>query len=113
MKDIFLNTPNQAAWFERYITDWTGPDAGRLGRIRFRMKDSVFPGDRMVFRGSVESVETDDTGCAWANVALEAGGRRPRRDRVQGADRDAGRATGTTPGSARAINGSPAGLTVA
>ena len=25
VKDIFLNTPNQAAWFERYLTDWTGP----------------------------------------------------------------------------------------
>jgi acyl dehydratase len=70
VKNIFLNTPNQAAWFERYLTDWTGP-GGRLGRIRFRMKDSVFPGDRMVFRGSVEGVETDDTGCAWARVAVE------------------------------------------
>ena len=29
-RDIFLNTPNQAAWFERYLTDWTGPK-GRLG----------------------------------------------------------------------------------
>jgi len=29
-RDIFLNTPNQAAWFERYLTDWTGP-TGRLG----------------------------------------------------------------------------------
>jgi acyl dehydratase len=70
VKNIFLNTPNQAAWFERYLTDWTGP-AGRLGRIQFRMKDSVFPGDRMVFRGAVESLETDDTGCAWVGVALE------------------------------------------
>src|SRR6478672_591798 len=24
VQDIFLNAPNQAAWFERYITDWTG-----------------------------------------------------------------------------------------
>ncbi|MET0159389.1 MAG: hypothetical protein ABW279_07890, partial [Acidimicrobiales bacterium] len=24
-QDIFLNTPNQAAWFERFLTDWTGP----------------------------------------------------------------------------------------
>ena len=29
-RDIFLNTPNQAAWFERFVTDWTGP-YGRLG----------------------------------------------------------------------------------
>jgi acyl dehydratase len=69
-RDIFLNTPNQAAWFERYLTDWTGPK-GRLGKIRFRMKDSVFPGDTMAFNGSVSSVETDATGCGWANVELK------------------------------------------
>ena len=73
-KDIFMNTPNQAAWFERYVTDWTGP-RGRLGRMKFRMKDSVFPGDRMVFGGTVEAVETDESGCSWAdlNVALRVG----------------------------------------
>jgi acyl dehydratase len=69
-KDIFLNTPNQAAWFERYLTDWTGPK-GRLGKIRFRMKDSVFPGDTMDFNGSVSAVETDEAGCGWANVELK------------------------------------------
>ena len=69
-RDIFLNTPNQAAWFERYLTDWTGP-SGRLGRMRFRMKDSVFPGDRMTFRGAVEKVESDATGCGWVEVSLE------------------------------------------
>ena len=69
VKDIFLNTPAQAAWFERYITDWTGP-TGRLGRMKFRMKDSVFAGDRMVFAGVVEKVETDATGCSWVEVAL-------------------------------------------
>ena len=76
VRDIFMNTPNLAAWFERYVTDWTGP-YGRLGWIRFRMKDSVFPGEKMVFRGTVEGVEHDDTGCAWAQLALEveAGGR--------------------------------------
>lgn len=68
-QDIFLNTPNLAAWFERYITDWTGP-YGRLGRIRFRMHDSVFPEDRMVFRGKVEGVEADATGCTWADLDL-------------------------------------------
>ena len=50
-QDIFLNTPNQAAWFERYLTDWTGPH-GRLGRVTFRMKGSVFPGDTMSPAGS-------------------------------------------------------------
>ena len=68
-QDIFLNTPNLAAWFERYITDWTGP-YGRLGRIEFRMKDSVFPGDTMVFHGQVEKVETDPAACAWVELSL-------------------------------------------
>ena len=68
--DIFLNTPNQAAWFERFVTDWTGP-YGRLGRMKFRMKDSVFPGDRMVFRGKVEGVATDATGCGWVDLTVQ------------------------------------------
>src|SRR4051812_50204722 len=57
-QDIFLNTPNQAAWFERYVTDWTGPN-GRLGRMKFRMKGSVFPQDRMGFTATVEDVAVD------------------------------------------------------
>ncbi len=66
-QDIFLNTPNQAAWFERYLTDWTGPH-GRLGRVTFRMKGSVFPGDTMSLRGVVESTEVDDAGCGFVTV---------------------------------------------
>ncbi len=69
VKDIFLNTPNQAAWFERYVTDFTGP-RGRLGRVRFRMQDSVFPGDRMVFRGEVRGVATDALGCGWLDLEV-------------------------------------------
>ncbi len=69
VRDIFLNTPNLAAWYERYVSDWTGP-TGRLGRMKFRMRDSIFPGDRMVFRGSVERIETDDAGCAWAELIV-------------------------------------------
>ncbi len=68
-KDIFLNTPNQAAWFERYLTDWTGPH-GRLGKVTFRMKDSIFPGDTMVFRGVVTEVGTDAAGCGWVGVEV-------------------------------------------
>ena len=68
-RDIFLNTPNQAAWFERFLTDWSGP-FGRLGRMRFRMKGSVFPGDTMLLSGAVEAVETDETGCGWATVLV-------------------------------------------
>jgi acyl dehydratase len=68
-RDIFMNTPTQAAWFERYVTDWTGP-RGRLGRMTFRMIGSVFPGDTMVFSGTVRRVEVDDTGCGWVDLGL-------------------------------------------
>ena len=68
-KDIFLNTPNQAAWFERYLTDWTGPH-GRLGRMSVQMRDSVFPGDTMTFEGVVQQLEIDDVGCGWVGVGI-------------------------------------------
>jgi acyl dehydratase len=68
-RDIFMNTPNQAAWFERYLTDWTGPH-GRLGRMKFRMKGSVFPGDTMQFDAQVHSVDVDETGCGWVELLV-------------------------------------------
>ena len=73
-RDIFLNTPNQAAWFERYVTDWTGP-TGRLGRMTFRMNTPVFPGDLMEFSATVTLVDTDNAGCGWIglDVALMVG----------------------------------------
>jgi acyl dehydratase len=72
VRDIFLNTPNLAHWFERYLSDWTGP-RGRPGRMKFFMRGSVFAGDRMVFRGEVTGVETDAAGCGWAAVDVNAG----------------------------------------
>jgi acyl dehydratase len=66
-QDIFMNTPNQAAWFERFVTDWSGPK-GRLATMTFRMKGSVFPGDTMVLRGTVTGVETDADGCGWVSI---------------------------------------------
>ncbi len=68
-KDIFLNTPNQSTWFERYVSDWSGPK-GRLGKMHFRMKDSVFPNDTMVFRGKVVEVDADDVGCHWVTLEI-------------------------------------------
>ena len=69
-KDIFLNTPNQAGWIERYLTDWTGPH-GRLGRMRFRMRRPVYPGETLVFNGTVRDTAVDDSGCAWVDVDVE------------------------------------------
>ena len=67
--DIFLNTPNQAAWLERYVTDWAGPRA-RPGRMTFRMRTSVFPDDTMSFRGRVTDVSTDASDQTWASVDI-------------------------------------------
>ena len=68
-RDIFLNTPNQLAWIERAVTDWTGP-RGRLGRVSFRMQDPVFPGDTMTISSVVTAVPIDDSGCGWAELDL-------------------------------------------
>jgi acyl dehydratase len=68
-RDIFLNTPNQAAWFERFVTDWTGP-YGRMQRMTFRMLGSVFPGDTMIFRGEVADTGVDDAGCGWVAIDI-------------------------------------------
>ena len=70
VKDIFLNTPNLAHWFERYLTDWSGP-RGRLGRMKFFMRGSVFAGDQMTFTGKVENVEQDETGQGWAQIDVK------------------------------------------
>ena len=67
MRVCAVNTPTLAGWLERYLTDWTGPK-GRLGRMTFRMKGPVFPGDTMQLDGVVTTVETDEVGCAWAAV---------------------------------------------
>lgn len=55
-RGIFLNTPNQAGWIERYLTEWAGPKA-RLGRLRFRMRRPVCPGDELHFNGTVTAVD--------------------------------------------------------
>lgn len=68
-RDIFMNAPHQATYFERYLTDWSGPH-GRLGRMKFHIKASVFPDDTMTFRGSVTEVGTDETGCGWVDVTV-------------------------------------------
>ena len=58
VKDIFLNTPNQAGWIERYLTDWTGPN-GRLTKLRFKMKRSICAGDVLRFDGEVTGFNID------------------------------------------------------
>ncbi|MGH0038539.1 MAG: FAS1-like dehydratase domain-containing protein [Myxococcota bacterium] len=54
--DIFMNIMSTNALCTRYVTDWAGPDA-RLEHLRVRLGVPNFPGDTMVLRGSLESVE--------------------------------------------------------
>ncbi len=68
-RDIFMNTPNQAAWLERFITDWAGPKA-RIGRYTFRMGDAICPGDTMVISGQVDSMDTDEQSCCWVSLGI-------------------------------------------
>ena len=68
-QDIFLNTPNQAAWFERYLTDWTGPH-GRLARVTFRMKGSVFPATPCRCGARSSRPRSTRSGCGFAAVAV-------------------------------------------
>lgn len=69
VQDIFLNTPSQAAWLERFITDWTGP-RGRIGRMKFAMKNSIFPGDTMTLSGCIEALRETDAGFGWVDLSL-------------------------------------------
>jgi len=50
-KDIFLNTPNQAGWF--------------------RMRRPVYPGETLVFNGTVRETAVDESSCAWVDVDIE------------------------------------------
>jgi acyl dehydratase len=70
-RGIFLNTPNQAGWIERYVTQWAGA-AARLGRMRFRMRRTVCPGDELRFNATVTAV--GDDGWLDLDITLTVGG---------------------------------------
>lgn len=66
--DVLINTPMIASFFERLITDWTGP-LGRIGRIRLGLRRSILSGETPKFAGEVTDDRTDATGCRWLTVA--------------------------------------------
>ncbi|MEH6584413.1 MAG: hypothetical protein V7754_20940 [Halioglobus sp.] len=68
-RDIFLNTPHQAALLEKYLSDWSGP-GGRLGRMRFTMKASIYAGDSIILDGEVVDKSVDASGCSWLKLKL-------------------------------------------
>lgn len=58
-KDVFMNILTTNALVNRYVGQWAGP-AARVGRINIRLGATNFPGDEMVFTGSVESVDGEN-----------------------------------------------------
>ena len=65
-----MNTPNQAAWFERYLTDWTGP-YGRLGRVTFRMRGVGVPRGHHGAGGHASTGSAvDEVGCGWVSLSI-------------------------------------------
>lgn len=52
LRGIILNSPSQAGWISKFITDWAGATAD-IRKMSFRMKDSFCPGDDMVLRGEI------------------------------------------------------------
>lgn len=56
LRGVIMNSPTQAGWISKFITDWAGPQA-TVRRMAFRMKDSLCPGDAMVLSGEVTAHE--------------------------------------------------------
>ena len=55
MPNIFMNILTTNGLVGRYLTDWAGP-AARLKNIKFKLGAPNYPGDTMIFSGSVLSV---------------------------------------------------------
>jgi acyl dehydratase len=58
-KDIFMNILTTNGWVGRYVTDWAGPEA-LLRSVDIRLGAPNYPGDTMVFSGSV-TAKSDGT----------------------------------------------------
>lgn len=95
--DIILNTPSQAGWILRYITDQLGADC-RIGAIKLRMKHPITPGSELVFSGLVHSTEMDPAGFDWLyiDVTLQVAERAASEAQVSVA-----RSAATSPWAAR------------
>ncbi|MDF2708082.1 MAG: dehydratase [Nonomuraea muscovyensis] len=58
-KDIFLNILTTMGLVERYVTDWTGPEA-IIRRIDVRLGVPAYAGDRLSLTGTVVAREGPD-----------------------------------------------------
>jgi len=55
-KDIFLNINTSLGYLQRYVTDWTGPEAA-LTALRVKLGAPAYPYLPLTFAGSVQSVD--------------------------------------------------------
>jgi 3-oxo-4,17-pregnadiene-20-carboxyl-CoA hydratase beta subunit len=55
-KDIFMNILSSNGFVGRYVTDWTGPGAV-IEKVAIRLGAPNYPGDTMVFTGTVTAVD--------------------------------------------------------
>ena len=60
-KDIFMNILTSNGFVGRYVTDWTGPGAV-IEKVAIRLGAPNYPGDTMVFTGTVTAVDGPDAG---------------------------------------------------
>ena len=71
LRGVILNSPSQAGWISKYITDWAGSGA-TIKRMSFKMKDSICPGDEMALNGEVSAV---DSQLVTVAVTISVGGK--------------------------------------
>lgn len=71
LRGVILNSPSQAGWISKYITDWAGART-QIKRMSFKMKDSICPGDEMTVNGEITG---KDGNLIKAEVSLSVGER--------------------------------------
>jgi len=67
LKDIILSMPTTMGLASRYVTEWAGPRA-IVKATKLRLGSSAYPGDDLVFNGTISRKEDDGT----VAIALEA-----------------------------------------
>lgn len=70
LPNIIMNNYTQAGWISRYVTDWCGAE-GRIGRLRFAMRQPICPGDELVFSGTIKTMEPSGQAFFWLEIAVE------------------------------------------
>jgi 3-oxo-4,17-pregnadiene-20-carboxyl-CoA hydratase beta subunit len=80
-KDIFLNILTTTGLVQRYVTDWTGPDA-LVRKVAIRLGVPCYAGDTLTFSGRV--IEDGGPAGTGGEVTVEVTGRCSLGDHVTG-----------------------------